>query len=183
MRHDPAEVDTRAALAALHADCYGWALACCGRDRELALEALQGAYLRILDGRARFRGRSSFRTFVFGVIRLTAREERRRTRLRLLGAAGPTDAAGLPDASPLPDAAALAAERRARLLAALARLSPRQREVLELVFYHGMTVEEAARVMGVRLGSARRHYERGKARLRALLPGLRGSTRDADGDG
>lgn len=167
MAPDRPEVDARAALAALHADCYGWALACCGRDRDQALDVLQGAYLRILDGHARFRGASSFRSFVFGVIRVTAREERRR--LRLSGAG----LERIRDPAPLPDADALAGERRTRLLAALAGLSPRQREVLELVFYHGTTIEEAACIMGVRLGSARRHYERAKARLRALLVELR----------
>jgi RNA polymerase sigma factor (sigma-70 family) len=162
------EADPRAALAALHADCYGWALACCGRDRQHAEDALQRAYLRILEGRARFKGGSTFKTFVFGVIRMTAREEQRWLRLRLLRATSSFD--HLVDGEPLPDAAATSAERRDRLLAALARLSTRQREVLELVFYHDMTIEEAATVMHVRIGSARTHYERGKARLRALLP-------------
>lgn len=163
-----ADPDARAALAAMHADCYGWALACCGRDRQHAEDALQRAYLRILAGQARFKGQSSFRTFVFGVIRMTAREEQRRVRLAFNHATPPL--ASLVDASPWPDAEAMAAERRARLLAALARLSTRQREVLELVFYHDMTIEEAATVMQVAIGTARTHYERGKARLRALLP-------------
>jgi len=168
MTPDPSEVDARAALAALHADCYGWALACCERERERAQDVLQKAYLRVLDGSALFRGASSFRSFVFGVIRTVAREERRRRPLVALLAER------LVDPAPLPDAVAGAAERRTRLLVALARLSVRQREVLELVFYHGLTIEEAARVMGVRSGSARRHYERGKTRLRALLaPELR----------
>ena len=129
--------------------------------------ALQRAYLRILEGRARFRGTASFRTFVFGVIRMTAREERRGW-LRLLPMATSPDS--LADTAPLPDAAACAAERRTRLVKALAQLSARQRETLELVFYHDMTIAEAAAVMAVRIGSARTHYERGKARLRALLP-------------
>lgn len=65
-------------LARLHADCYGWALACCGRRPADAREVLQAAYLKVLDGRAKFAGRSSFRTWLFGVIRRTAAEERRR---------------------------------------------------------------------------------------------------------
>ena len=158
--------DLRADLADLHADSYGWALACCGRDPEQAQEVLQRAYVRILDGRARFRGTASFKTFVFGVIRMVAREERRSTSELSLATSSTHEPV---DAAPLPDAEAAAEEQRIRLLKALANLSARQREILELVFYHEMTIEDAAHVMGVGIGSARTHYERGKARLRTLL--------------
>jgi RNA polymerase sigma-70 factor (ECF subfamily) len=64
-----------------------------------------------------------------------------------------------------------ASEARDRLRAALTRLSPRQRDVLHLVFYQDLTIEEAAELLRISLGSARTHFERGKARLREHLQG------------
>jgi len=45
--------------------------------------------------------------------------------------------------------------------------------VLHLVFAEDFTVEGAAAVMGIGVGSARTHYDRGKKRLKALLGGAR----------
>lgn len=155
-------------LAALHGDAFAWALAVCGRDRTMAEEVLQMAYLKALSGEARFEGRSSLKTWLFGVVRVTAASERRKrwTSARSLArfARLRTDTP-----SPDPEVAAGRAESVSRLLAALGKLSPRQREVLHLTFQQGMTIEAAAGVMGIGVGSARVHYERGKAALRRRL--------------
>ncbi|HKA88357.1 MAG TPA: RNA polymerase sigma factor [Haliangiales bacterium] len=152
-------------LAALHPAAFGWALCLCRWDRPEAEDVLQMTYEKILDGRARFDGRASLRTWLYAVIRRTAADRRRARFLRALRLRF------APEPAPAPDPARVAegSERAARVRAALARLSVRQREVLDLVFYHDLTVEEAARVMGVSLGSARRHYDRGKRRLEELL--------------
>ena len=153
----------------LHDQSWGWALACCARDREAAADALQSAYLRILSGRARFDGRSSIRTWLFGVIRLTALDEARQTIRRESRTTGSAAAELVADPAPGTDALAEQSDESAALLATLGELSPRQREALELVFYHGLTIEEAAQVMHISLGSARTHYDRGKKALASKL--------------
>lgn len=157
-----------AALERHHADCLGWAIVCCGFDPSEASDVLQDTYLKVLDGRAVFRGESSFRTWLFGVVRRTASEYRRNVLRRLASLArGQSDglSADAPDPHELIDRRALAL----RLRQALISLPARQRQVLHLVFHDDLTVEAAAGVMGVTIGSARTHYARGKDRLRALL--------------
>lgn len=163
--------DLESRLQRLHPESWTWTLVCCRGDRTEAEEVLQTAYLKVLDGRARFGGRSSLKTWLFGVIRLTAAGRRRRQRVRswlLERWSREQTAAAPPD---VPGARLESGERAARVRAALAALSRRQRQVLELVFYHGLTVREAARVIGVSVGTASVHYDRGKKELLRRLDG------------
>jgi RNA polymerase sigma factor (sigma-70 family) len=166
-RVDDAELGTQ--LAALHTQCFGWAMSCCGREREDAEDVLHDVYLGVLEGKMRFDGRSALKTWLFGVIRMTARARDRRGRIRAL--LGLTNASRIdgprPATSPAEDA--VTCDERERTLSALAQLASRQREVMLLVFYHDLTIEEASKVMDVSVGSARVHYARGKARLASLL--------------
>jgi RNA polymerase sigma-70 factor, ECF subfamily len=164
---EPADLEQE--IAHLHPASFGWALACCGWDTSEAEEVLHSAYLRVLEGRARFKGRSSLKTWLFSVIRTVAAETRRRRWFR--DAALRRWLTGMPpgDTGAGPEETMNFEERGARVRHALRQLAVRQREVLDLVFFHGLTIEEAALVMGVALGTARVHYQRGKRRLRALL--------------
>ncbi|MFY9608155.1 MAG: RNA polymerase sigma factor [Blastocatellia bacterium] len=167
-RVDGAEL--RNELEKHHRDSYGWALACCRQNRADAENTLQTAYLKVLDGKARFDGRSAFKTWLFSVIRRTAIDLRRRDvlgRLRLIMNEG-----GRAHATESVDQAVYRSEVQTLFGEALAELPRRQREVLQLVFYHDLTLAEAARVMGVGIGSARTHYERGKKQLRRSMAKL-----------
>lgn len=157
--------DLEPQLEALHEASFAWALRCCGGDRDEAEDALQTTYLKLIEGRARYGGRSSFKTWLFAVIRRTAADQRRRRALRerLLGVFG--RAQPEPPPAPTPQDALEAGERRTRLARALEGLSPRQAELVDLVFGHELSLADAAAVLGISLGSARTHYHRAKIRL------------------
>ncbi len=161
------DTDFRDEIERLHGSSFGWAMCCCGHRREEAEDVLQTSYLKVLDGSARFAGGASFKTFLFAVIRRTAAERQRREHAR-----GGLLARWLRLAPPAvvePPADLQLSTRAERLRAALVRLPRRQQEVLRLVFQHELPITEAAAVLGVGVGSARTHYERGKRRLRSLL--------------
>ena len=163
------EIELRAQLEKHHTVSYGWALSCCSYNNTEAKDVLQLAYLKILQGRARYKGRSAFKTWLFSVIRNTAADERRRSWFRFLGLKRYADkyvsdsvSAGHDDFSEQDDVSGALRNH-------LAGLPKRQKEVLHLVFYQDMTLQEASYVMGVSIGSTRTHYERGKQNLRNLM--------------
>lgn len=165
------ERETADQLEALHPDAFGWAMHCCGGDHSRAEDVLQNSYLKLASGRLSFAETSSFKTWWFGVIRLTAHEEFRRLRYResLLGKLLLQLSGDSHDPRPSPSRQVELDEQTMQLRSCLSQLPARQAEVLHLVFYQDLSLSEAAAVMKVSIGSARQHYERGKARMRSLL--------------
>ena len=166
----PVESSLLDTLQAQHTDSFGWAMACCAWQRSQAEDVLQEAYLRALDGRAKFSGKSSARTWFFGVIKRVAAEQRRSTTRRSilnlrLARSGDDER----EAQDMQDASVYRNETARQLQQALMQLSERQREVLHLVFYAEMTLEEAALTLQVSPGSVRTHYHRGKERLSQMI--------------
>ncbi len=148
-----------------HTSAFGWALYCCNGDCEEAADVLHSVYVQILEkGSKSFKGKSSFKTWLFSIIRNTSKRRRFQLNLRVKKLRDSifrtqVDAKGIEDRIQENQA-------RARILRLLETLSRQQRQVLQLVFYHDLTIEEAAVVMGVSVGSARTHYARGKSRLK-----------------
>jgi RNA polymerase sigma-70 factor (ECF subfamily) len=162
--------ELKAGLEMLHGASFGWALNCCRRDRAEAEEVLQTVYLKILEGKARFRGEANLKTWLFAVIRNTAISEHRRSLLRRLIMTADREATTEQlSVYETPTEGFERSETQAQFQNALKSLPARQREALHLVFYEDLSLREAAEVMRVSIGSARQHYERGKKRLRETL--------------
>ena len=121
---------------------------------------MQTAYLKILDGRARFGGASRFRTWLFSVIRNTAVDRWR----------SPWHRRRVPISEVTPPATEPEQDRETldpvELAEELAALPARQAQVLSLVYGQEMTVREVARVLQISKGSVAQHLHRGKHRLR-----------------
>jgi len=162
--------ELQAELEKLHGASFGWALSCCRRDRAEAEEVLQTVYLKILEGKARYRGESQLKTWLFAVIRKTAITEQRKRLLRILKLTAASNPAPEQDSfAGEPAATFERSEAQKQFQLALRTLPARQREVLHLVFYEDLSLREAADVMGISIGSVRQHYERGKKHLRESL--------------
>lgn len=150
-----------------HAESFGWAMCCCQRNEAEAEEILQATYLKILEGKARYSGHASFKTWLFTVIRNTAIDwyRKKQRRLRWLNDQRYEQEKFCPPSQEI----LMQKELEGIIKEALSRLSYRQSELLHLVFYHDLSIEEAAKVVGISLGAARTHYARGKQKLKCWL--------------
>lgn len=92
----------------------------CRRDRSEAEEVLQASYLKVLDARACFDGRTSFRTWLFGVIHRTAADHRRQRAVRDLLSLRRAAEEARREPAPAADAEVEAAQQSAQLVRALA---------------------------------------------------------------
>ena len=139
-----------------HRDAYLWARQCCRFDEDRAKDVLQNVYLKILEGKAVYKEKAPFKTWLFSVIRFTTLEDFREV----------VNMQELPEQLPMME---VAEEESPNCELLLLRLPERQREVLLLVFYHQHTLSEVAEILEISLGSVRTHYQRGKDQLKKMM--------------
>lgn len=138
-------------------------------DRFLAEELLQDSLLAAWRGAAGFRADSSVRTWLFGIGRRQAVQRLGRSRGLPRAVIDDSGLAGLPTAEPGPEAVMLARSDVAAVRVAIGELSAVHREVLELVFAHGLSVQEAARVLGVPDGTVKSRLSNARRSLAAAV--------------
>lgn len=159
----------RQQLAEHHQESFAWAMRCCLGNREEAEDLLQSSYLKILEEKARYRQQNAqFKTWLFTVIRNTAIDIYRKKSPHLIqiNEALNTNISVFSDNF---DESIEDRETQVIFQQIMQQLSAQQQQVLHLVFYQDMSIEDAAKIMGVTTGTARTHYERGKKQLRKRL--------------
>ena len=142
-------------------DLYAYVRTLLGDDaaaEDVTALAFERAYRRRASFDAR---RGSQRGWLFGIARNAALDElRRRSRAAPL-------VGDLPDErAPAPEEEADLAVRRTTVRAALAALSPRDRELVALKFHGGLTNAELAAVLGTSESNAGTRLHRAVAKLR-----------------
>jgi RNA polymerase sigma factor (sigma-70 family) len=132
------------------------------RDSAAAEEVTATAFERAYRKRGRFdRKRGEPRAWIFGIARNAALDELRRRGRQATQADEPID---LEAATPTDSA--LEAERRLAVSTALATLAPRDRELIALKFFSGLTNSEIAAVLGVSESNAGTKLHRAVTKLR-----------------
>jgi RNA polymerase sigma-70 factor (ECF subfamily) len=131
------------------------------RDRAAAEDVTAAAFERAYRKRARFEPRrGTHRAWLFGIARNAALDElRHRKRVAELATEPADDAAA-------PDEHAEVGLRRAALRAAMERLTPRERELVALKFFAGLSNAEIADVLGVSESNAGTRLHRTVEKLR-----------------
>ena len=137
--------------------------------RDLADDLLQETYYRFLRARGDYENDAHRRNALFRIATNLARDGHRRG-LRAALVPLPEGGGAAPD---LPDTTDVAhdAQRRTDLARAMARLKPREREMLWLAYAQGSTHRDIAGTLGVKAASVRLLLFRARHKLAALLRG------------
>ena len=149
-----------------------YSLACrLSGNREEASDLTQEVFLRVYRHLGSFGGRSSLKTWVFRIAINHCRDRLSRWRplTQPIGDDLGEGEVAYPDPARGPEELAVAADEGRRVTAALARLPQAFREAVALRDIEGLSYEEIADVLGVRIGTVRSRIARGRDQLRALL--------------
>lgn len=135
-----------------------------------ALDAVQDGFVNALRHLDRFRGHSSFKTWLLRVVSNAALDLGRQRRRRDAWVIPPPgDDPGPPDPLPPPDGHIDRADLRRLLDRALAALPEAQRRTFVLHADGGLTYREVADVLGISIGTVMSRVFYARQKLRAIL--------------
>jgi RNA polymerase sigma factor (sigma-70 family) len=143
-----------------------WVITGTAADAE---DAAQEGFVKAWSALSRFRAGAAFRPWLLAIVANEARNRRRSGRRQEDLALRVAEDRPSGDAAPSPEAAALAAERRRLLLAAVNRLPDADRRVIACRWFLELSEAEMATALGWRRGTVKSRLSRAMARLREAL--------------
>lgn len=149
---------------------YNVAFRMCG-DVEQSEDLTQEIFLRIHRHLEKFNGRSSLKTWIYRVALNHCRSKlgRRRIFTRPLADENAGEGVDLVDSRRDPEQRTLAHDTAARVAKALRELKPAFREAVMLRDLEGLSYDEIAEILKIRIGTVRSRIARGRDRLRTIL--------------
>lgn len=151
---------------------YAVAVRMCG-NREDAQDCVQDAMLRVYRALDRFKGQSSFSTWVYRITMNTCLDELRRRKVRASTSLDTLLESGWSpsDETDTPERHALRSEQRTALAKAIAELPEDMRSAIVLRELQGLSYEEISEVLTVNVGTIKSRISRGREKLRQLITG------------
>jgi len=138
-----------------------------GADRAAAEDIVSEVFLAVWRKAGGFQGRSQLSTWLLAITRNKAMQSMGRRGLEPLDDAV---AGAVVDEADTPDVALEKKQASSVLRHAMTRLSRAHREVIDLVYYHSKTIDEAARILDIPLNTVKTRMFNARHRLaRALL--------------
>ncbi len=137
------------------------------RDPEEAVDLTQETFLRAWRSLPGFRAEAKFSTWLYRIA-YNVCLSRRIVHPSTFADPNAADAVPVPVGEE-PPAIVLRQERRERVVAAMHRLTPAYRLVLDLYYWRDCTYEEIAAILDLPMGTVKTHIFRAKAALRAVL--------------
>jgi RNA polymerase sigma-70 factor (ECF subfamily) len=137
-------------------------------------ELVQEALLRVVRRFATFRGDAGFRTWLFRILINVFRDRLGASQIDHVSLAENREELIDPAIAGPPEAA-MAAELTGIVARQISRLPPRQREVLVLIVFEGLSSTEVAEVVGISEANVYSNLSAARARLKARLAPYFGS--------
>jgi RNA polymerase sigma-70 factor, ECF subfamily len=138
------------------------------RDTTLAEDLVSQVFLDVWRTARQFQGRSQVSTWLLSIARfkaLTSLRQRRHEDIEQ------EDVLEIADGADTPEASLDRASTSAILRACVAKLSPAHREIINLVYYHEKSVEEAGEIIGIPQSTVKTRMFYARKQLADLLKG------------
>jgi RNA polymerase sigma-70 factor, ECF subfamily len=135
------------------------------KDPVLAEDILSEVFLSVWQNAKKFKSESRVRTWILAIAKNQALSAKRTPRATTELA----EAENIVDSGTSPEEAVLVMDRNALIRRCISRLSVDHREIIDLVYYQGQTIEEVAQVLSIPINTVKTRMFYARQKLKDLL--------------